>query len=311
MHCVLTWLNGQLAGRSLAAAGHPIVHGGPVHGRPAVVSPELLDGLEQLVPLAPLHAPSAIAVIRAVAMADPNLTQVACFDTAFHRTNPRVAQAFAIPKALFDGGLRRYGFHGLSYEYIASVLPEVAPEIAEGRVVVAHLGNGASLCGLLDRVSQASTMGFSTLCGVPMGTRSGDLDPGAILYLLQSKGYTPERLERLLYKESGMLGLSGVSSDFKELTASSNPAQRSPSRSSYTGLQSRSLRSRRRSGAWTASCFQAGSASTPPACARQSAAAANGWAWRSTLLQMRLITRASARGRAGPPPMSYQLTRNG
>jgi acetate kinase len=224
VHCVLPWMNRHLAGRELAAAGHRIVHGGPDHDRPAVVTAALLGELERLVPLAPLHAPSAIAVIRAVAEADPDLTQVACFDTAFHRTNPRVAQAFAIPQALFEKGVRRYGFHGLSYEYIASVLPAVAPEIAEGRVVVAHLGNGASLCALQNRVSQASTMGFSTLSGVPMGTRPGDLDAGVILYLLQSQGYAPGDVERLLYKESGMLGLSGISSDFRELEASAEPA---------------------------------------------------------------------------------------
>src|SRR5262249_17230993 len=168
------------------------------------VTPELLDELERLVPLAPLHEPHNLAPIRTLLALDPSLLQVACFDTAFHRTAPEVAQAFALPRELYDEGIRRYGFHGLSYEYIASVLPERAPEVATGRVIVAHLGNGASLCALNGCKSIASTMGFSVLDGLPMGTRCGQLDPGVILYLMQHKGMSVTAVEELLYQQSGI-----------------------------------------------------------------------------------------------------------
>jgi len=190
------------------------------------VTPESLAQLERLIPLAPLHQPHNLAAIRTAMELNPALPQVACFDTAFHRSAPEVAQAFALPRELYDEGVRRYGFHGLSYEYIASVLPEQAPEIADGRVVVAHLGNGASLCALKARSSVASTMGFSVLDGLPMSTRCGDLDPGAVLHLLKHKGMSVEALEDLLYRRSGMLGLSGVSSDFRDLLASHDPRAR-------------------------------------------------------------------------------------
>jgi acetate kinase len=187
------------------------------------VTPGLLDELEALVPLAPLHQPHNLAPIRAALALHPEQPQVACFDTAFHRTMPELAQAFALPAELRDAGVRRYGFHGLSYEYIASVLPHRAPEIAHGRVVVAHLGNGASLCAMRDRVSMATTMGFTALEGLPMGTRTGQLDPGVVLYLLQQRAMTPAAIEDLLYRRSGMLGLSGLSSDFRDLLASPDP----------------------------------------------------------------------------------------
>lgn len=179
-----------------------------------------LPELEALVPLAPLHEPHNLAPIRTALALVPELVQVACFDTAFHRTVPEVAQAFALPRRLYDEGVRRYGFHGLSYEYIASVLPERAPEIADKRVVVAHLGNGASLCALKARMSIASTMGFTALEGLPMGTRCGELDPGVILHLLEHKRISVEGVEGLLYRQSGLLGLSGISSDFRDLLAS-------------------------------------------------------------------------------------------
>jgi len=207
----------------LDAVGHRVVHGGPDHAHPARVTPQLLAQLDALVPLAPLHQAVSIAVIRAVGAA-LHVPQVVCFDTVFHHTNPPVAQAYAIPRRFADAGVRRYGFHGLSYEYIASVLPERVPDIAAGRVVAAHLGNGASLCALRDGVSQASTMGFSTLDGVPMGTRPGEIDPGVLLYLLQHGGLSVADLENVLYHESGMLGLSGVSADFRDLLNSPLPA---------------------------------------------------------------------------------------
>jgi acetate kinase len=223
---VMPWARQRLGGRRLAALGHRVVHGGMRHSRPARVTPELLDELEALVPLAPLHEPHNLAPIRMALTLDPELPQVACFDTAFHRTAPEVEQAFALPYALYEEGVRRYGFHGLSYEYIASVLPEKAPEIADGRVVVLHLGNGCSACALQARTSIATTMGFTALDGLPMGTRCGALDPGVVLHLVQQKGMSAETLVDLLYRRSGMLGLSGVSSDFRELLASGEPRAR-------------------------------------------------------------------------------------
>jgi acetate kinase len=223
---ILPWARNRLGGRRLAAVGHRVVHGGLRYSRPARVTVELLAELEALVPLAPLHEPYNLAPIKLAMSLNPELPQVACFDTAFHRTAPEVDQAFALPYAFFEQGIRRYGFHGLSYEYIASVLPERAPEIANGRVVVAHLGNGCSACAMRDRVSVATTMGFTALDGLPMGTRCGELDAGVVLYLIQQKGMSPDDLVDLLYKRSGMLGLSGVSSDFRELLASDNPRAR-------------------------------------------------------------------------------------
>jgi acetate kinase len=190
------------------------------------VTPELLAELEKLVPLAPLHEPFNLAPIKMAMSLNPELPQVACFDTAFHRTAPEVEQAFALPHSFYEEGIRRYGFHGLSYEYIASVLPERAPEIAEGRVVVAHLGNGCSACAMRTGVSIATTMGFTALDGLPMGTRCGELDAGVVLHLTQQKGMSAQELVDLLYRRSGMLGLSGVSSDFRELLASHEPRAR-------------------------------------------------------------------------------------
>ena len=220
---ILPWAKDRLGGRRLAAVGHRVVHGGLRYSRPARVTPELLAELEALVPLAPLHEPYNLAPIKMAMNLNPGLPQIACFDTAFHRTAPEVDQAFALPYSFFEEGIRRYGFHGLSYEYIASVLPERAPEIANGRVVVAHLGNGCSACAMRDRVSIATTMGFTALDGLPMGTRCGELDAGVVLYLIQQKGMTPDELVDLLYRRSGMLGLSGISSDFRELLASDSP----------------------------------------------------------------------------------------
>ncbi|HEX3415382.1 MAG TPA: acetate/propionate family kinase [Stellaceae bacterium] len=223
---ILPWARERLGNRRLDALGHRVVHGGLHHSRPARVTPELLAELEALVPLAPLHEPHNLAPIKMAMTLNPGLPQVACFDTAFHRTAPEVEQAFALPYAFYDEGIRRYGFHGLSYEYIASVLPEHAPEIANGRVVVAHLGNGCSACAMRNRVSIATTMGFTALDGLPMGTRCGELDAGVVLHLIQQKGMSAEVLVDLLYRRSGMLGLSGISSDFRELLASDNPRAR-------------------------------------------------------------------------------------
>jgi acetate kinase len=222
----MPWLHDRLGGRRFAALGHRVVHGGLNHAAPCLVTPALLAELDTLSPLAPLHQPHNLAPIRAAMQRSPDLPQVACFDTAFHRTIPEVAQVFALPQEMAARGIRRYGFHGLSYDYIASVLPRTAPDIAHGRVVVAHLGNGASLCALHDGRSVATTMGFSALDGLPMGTRCGQLDPAVVLHLLTTEGMDIVTVEALLYRKSGMLGLSGVSSDFRELLASEEPRAR-------------------------------------------------------------------------------------
>jgi acetate kinase len=208
------------------AVGHRVVHGGLRYDRPVRVDAAVVAELERLVPLAPLHQPYPIAAIRAVAELAPELPQVACFDTAFHRAQSPLAQRFALPRALAAEGVHRYGFHGLSYEYIASALPRVAPELAVARVVVAHLGNGASLCAMRNGRSVATTMGLTALDGLVMGTRPGALDPGVVLYLMRQHGMEADAIERLLYEESGLLGVSGVSSDMRELLASDDPRAR-------------------------------------------------------------------------------------
>lgn len=220
---LLPWARETLGGRRLDALGHRVVQGGINRTGHERVTPELLAELEALTPLAPLHQPHNLAAIRTALTLNPALPQVACFDTAFHRSVPEVAQAFALPRKLHEEGVRRYGFHGLSCEYVASVLPQYAPEIADGRVIVAHLGSGASLCALRAGSSIASTMGLSVLDGLPMGTRCGDLDPGVVLYLMQRKGMSAGAVEDLLYRQSGMLGLSEMSSDFRDLLASQDP----------------------------------------------------------------------------------------
>jgi acetate kinase len=191
-----------------------------------VVTPEVIGKLEKLVPLAPLHQPHNLAPIRALAQNRPDVPQVACFDTAFHRTQPEVAQAYALPRAITERGVRRYGFHGLSYEYIAGALPQAAPQVAGGRVVVAHLGNGSSMCALLGGRSVASTMGFTAVDGLVMGTRCGNIDPGVILYLIDELKMDARAVEDMIYKRSGLLGVSGISSDMRTLLASDEPAAR-------------------------------------------------------------------------------------
>ena len=195
---LLSWGRSRPGGRRLAALGHRVVHGGMHHARPELVTPALMNELEALVPLAPLHQPYNLAPIRTALSGNPDLPQVACFDTAFHRGVPELAQAFALPYELHEAGVRRYGFHGLSYEYIASALPSLAAEIANGRVVAAHLGNGASLCALRGGASIATTMGFTALDGLPMGTRCGQIDPGVVLYLIEQRGMEPRHVEDLL-----------------------------------------------------------------------------------------------------------------
>lgn len=220
------WLQPHLDDGRLLAAGHRVVHGGAGYAAPARVDDALLARLQALVPLAPLHQPHNLAPIRALAERRPDLPQVVCFDTGFHRTQPREAELFALPLAFHEQGVRRYGFHGLSYEWIARRLPGLAPRAAAGRTVVAHLGSGVSMCAMLAGRSVATTMGFTALDGCPMGTRTGSLDPGVVLWLLRERGMTPAAVESLLYRESGLLGLSGVSADMRVLLASREPAAR-------------------------------------------------------------------------------------
>ncbi|HZD41630.1 MAG TPA: acetate/propionate family kinase [Terriglobales bacterium] len=215
--------NGPLGKHRVVAAGHRVVHGGTKYTAPVFIDAKTLAELEALTPLAPLHQPHNVAAIKAMAQMAPALPQVACFDTAFHRTQPAVAQSFALPRRYLEEGVRRYGFHGLSYEYIASVLPTIDRRAADGRTVIAHLGNGASMCAVRNGRSIATTMSFTALDGLMMGTRCGSIDPGVLLYLIEHHGMTGNALQHLLYERSGLLGVSGISSDMRELLSSFDP----------------------------------------------------------------------------------------
>jgi len=218
------WLRSQYAGARVLGVGHRVVHGGAKFTKPVVVTPEIIAELKELIPLAPLHQPYNLAAIEAVEERLPGVPQVACFDTSFHRDHAPVADLIPLPREVCEGGLQRYGFHGLSYEYIASTLPEVAPEIAKGKVIVAHLGSGASLCALNDGKSVDTTMGFTAVEGLCMGTRPGSIDPGAVLYLFQNLGLSVKEVETILYKKSGLVGISGISNDMRDLLGREEPA---------------------------------------------------------------------------------------
>lgn len=220
---LLPWLAGHTANRPLRAVGHRVVHGGQAFNGPTLVSAPVLEQLAGFEPLAPLHQPHNVAAIRAVAKWRPEVAQVACFDTSFHRSQDRLAQLFALPRALSDEGIIRYGFHGLSYDYIASILPGHLGESASGRVIVAHLGNGSSMCAMKGRRSVATSMGFTALDGLMMGRRCGALDPGVVLYLMQARGMKAAEIEHLLYKQSGLLGVSGLSNNMQVLQDSGDP----------------------------------------------------------------------------------------
>jgi acetate kinase len=220
------WLRSKYGGSRVLGVGHRVVHGGARFHGPTILNTEVMRELYQLVPLAPLHQPYNLAAIEAVYERLPGIPQVACFDTSFHRGQPAVAELVPLPRELRQQGLQRYGFHGLSYEYIASVLPQVAPEIARGRVIVAHLGSGSSLCALRDGKSLDSTLGFTALDGLCMGTRPGSLDPGVVLHLFQGLNLTAKEVETLLYKKSGLLGISGISNDMRDLLGRSEPLAR-------------------------------------------------------------------------------------
>ncbi len=226
MGAILDWLRKAGDDRSVAAVGHRIVHGGPDLAEPMLIDAAVLAELKRLIPLAPLHQPHNIAGIEAAMKAFPSTPQVACFDTAFHRSHPFVSDTFALPRSYYDEGVRRYGFHGLSYEYITRKLRKIAPRIAREDIVIAHLGNGASMCAVHDGRAVASTMGFTALDGLPMGTRCGQLDPGVVLYLMAAKKMSAEEISDLLWKNSGLKGMSGISQDMRELEASDSPAAR-------------------------------------------------------------------------------------
>ncbi len=218
------WLRSKYGGSRVLGVGHRVVHGGARFKGPTIVDADVMRELYQLAPLAPLHQPHNLAAIEAVSERLPGIPQVACFDTSFHRGQPAVAELIPFPRELRQQGLQRYGFHGLSYEYIASVLPQVAPEIAHGRVVVAHLGSGSSLCALKTGKSFDSTLGFTALDGLCMGTRPGSIDPGVVLHLFQGLNLSAKEVETLLYKKSGLLGISGISNDMRDLLGRSEPA---------------------------------------------------------------------------------------
>ncbi len=217
------FVRGEFGHLRLAGVGHRVVHGGTEHAQPVRVDSKILSALEKYVPLAPLHQPHNLSPMRVLLERRPDLVQVACFDTAFHRAQPPVAQLFALPKWLTERGVRRYGFHGLSYEYIAQALPQYDAAAARGKTIVLHLGNGASMCAMAGGRSVASTMGFTAVDGLPMGTRCGDLDPGVMLYLMDELKMDSRAIERLVYQQSGLLGVSGISSDMRTLEASAEP----------------------------------------------------------------------------------------
>ena len=223
-HVILETAVGLVGHGAVRGVGHRVVHGGTRFSDPVLVTPEVVKELKTLVPLAPLHQPHNLAAIEAVADAAPHMPQVACFDTAFHHGQPPIAQIYALPRGLTDGGIRRYGFHGLSYEFVTERLRAVAPELARGRTIIAHLGNGASLCAVKEGRSHATTMGFTAVDGLVMGTRCGSIDPGVILYLMDEHGMDARAIETLIYKKSGLLGVSGLSSDMRMLSKSDDPA---------------------------------------------------------------------------------------
>ncbi len=214
---LLGFLRERMDAVTLTGVGHRVVHGGLDYAQPVRIDAQALADLEKYVTLAPLHQPHNLAPIRRLLERSPDLPQVACFDTAFHRTNADLVQMFGLPYAMFEQGVRRYGFHGLSYEYIASVLPRYSARAAAGRTIVLHLGNGASMCALMNGRSIASTMGFTAVEGLIMGTRTGSLDPGVVLYLMDQRGMRAREIEQLLYSQSGLLGVSGISSDMRTL----------------------------------------------------------------------------------------------
>ncbi len=226
IEALAAWLRSMYGGSRVLGVGHRVVHGGKKYSRPTLVTPEVMADLKELIPLAPLHQPYNLAAIEAVSERLPGVSQVACFDTGFHSGREAVTEIVPLPRELCQAGLQRYGFHGLSYEYIASVMPQIAPEIAGKKVIVAHLGSGASLCAMKDNKSVDNSLGFTALDGLCMGTRPGAIDPGVVLYLFQNLGLSAKEVENILYKKSGLLGISGISNDMRDLLDRSEPEAR-------------------------------------------------------------------------------------
>ncbi len=300
----------MLAGRPVIAFGHRVVHGGVDYAAPVRVDAAVMADLAKLIPLAPLHQPHNLAPMAAIAKAAPHLPQIACFDTAFHRTQPALAQEFALPREITASGVRRYGFHGLSYDYVVRQVRKTLPLPTDAKLVVAHLGNGASLCAVRDGRSVASTMGFTAVDGLVMGTRTGALDPGVLLYLMQERGYDAGKIEDLIYRRSGLLGVSGLSSDMRTLRQS-----RAPEAGEAIALFV--YRIVREIGSLAAameasmrSCSRPGSARTMRRPEQRSPKAADGWAWSST----RCVTSEAIAASASPVrrsrPGSSRPTRN-
>lgn len=267
-----------LNGHHLVAVGHRIVHGGVHFHEPVLLSEAVLAELHTLIPLAPLHQPHNLSPVAALHKMAPQLPQVACFDTAFHAGNPEVATRFALPRELHEAGVRRYGFHGLSYEYIASRLPQVDARAAKGRTVVMHLGNGASMCALSAGRSIASSMGFTALDGLPMGTRCGSIDAGVLLWLMDERGLNARQIEHLLYSESGLLGVSGLSSDMRTLLANDTPEPARPLICTSTASGANSVHWQPRWAGWMPSCSPPVSASMPRPSVSGSCGTRPGWA---------------------------------
>ncbi len=292
---LLEWHAQQGEGSRIAAVGHRIVHGGTDFVAPVRIDAALLDALARLEPLAPLHQPHNLAGVRAAMAAFEGVPQVACFDTAFHAVQPEVNRRFALPRELHDAGVRRYGFHGLSYESIVAQFGGIAPELAQRRVIVAHLGNGASMCGMRHGRSVATTMTFSPLDGLTMGTRCGHIDAAVVLYLMRSRGMSADAVEKLLFRESGLLGISGVSSDMRALEASAEPAAAQASGISSSRWCSTWAAWRPRCAVSTPSSSRAASARTRSRCANASWPIANGWACAPTRPPTAKAPRASPR----------------
>jgi len=223
IEALASWLRSRYGGARVLGVGHRVVHGGKKYSSPVIINPQVIKDLEDLIPLAPLHQPYNLAAIKAVTERLPDVPQVACFDTGFHSGQSEVVQLVPLPEDIRKTGLQRYGFHGLSYEYIASVMPATSPEIAKGRVIVAHLGSGASMCAMKDGKSIDSTLGFTALDGLCMGTRPGAIDPGVILYLFQNLGLSAKEVENILYKKSGLIAISGISNDMRDLLGRKEP----------------------------------------------------------------------------------------
>ena len=305
------FLREELQEHRLIGVGHRVVHGGLDYTAPVRVDARVLKDLERFNPLAPLHQPHNLSTIAMLMDSAPDLPQVACFDTSFHRTNPEVAQRFALPADLHEAGVRRYGFHGLSYEYIASVLPRFDAKAAAGKTIVLHLGNGSSMCAMQAGRSVANTMGFTAVEGLPMGTRCGSIDPGVILYLMDERGMDARAVERLIYTQSGLLGMSGISSDMRTLLESADPRARTRHRRLRVPHPARARLARRRAGrARRAGLHGRRSARTRHRSAHRPARVSNGSGSSSIRPPMRPAAPGSARRRAASAPGSFPPTRS-